>query len=169
MPTIRAAALEREIDDLLTNRKRYLERAGWTYLLERQGPKGRVEFKIGKADDMDKRLPAYTKCGGIRAVCAWYTRFPKKIGPAERLIHLKLRKRGAWLERHPCRGRCRRNHQEWFRLSRAGGLKRVKQLVERCLRNEGDRVKKKTYPDYICKAINYQVDATQRAGALGGT
>jgi hypothetical protein len=80
MPTIRAAALEREIDDLLTNRKRYLERAGWTYLLERQGPKGRVEVKIGKADDVHKRLPAYTKCGGIRAVCAWYTRFPKKIG-----------------------------------------------------------------------------------------
>ncbi|KAJ7787953.1 hypothetical protein B0H14DRAFT_3504829 [Mycena olivaceomarginata] len=79
MPTIHAAAIEREIDDLLTNRKRYLERAGWTYLLRRRGPKGRVEFKIGKADDMDKRLPAYTKCGGIRAVCAWYTRFPKKI------------------------------------------------------------------------------------------
>ncbi|KAJ7838064.1 hypothetical protein B0H14DRAFT_3459679 [Mycena olivaceomarginata] len=116
MPTIHAAAIEREIDDLLTNRKCYLERAGWTYLLRRRGPKGRVEFKIGKADDMDKRLPAYTKCGGIRAVCAWYTRFPKKIGPAERLIHLKLRKRGAWLGRHPCRGRCRRNHQEWFRL-----------------------------------------------------
>ncbi|KAJ7724688.1 hypothetical protein B0H14DRAFT_3519544 [Mycena olivaceomarginata] len=110
MPTIRAAALEREIDDLLTNRKRYLERAGWTYLLERQGPKGRVEVKIGKADDVHKRLPAYTKCGGIRAVCAWYTCFPKKsvsfpefcdalvTGPAERLIHLKLRKRGrmAW-------------------------------------------------------------------------
>ncbi|KAJ7762703.1 hypothetical protein B0H14DRAFT_3510778 [Mycena olivaceomarginata] len=70
MPTIRAAALEREIDDLLTNRKRYLERAGWTYLLERQGPKGRVEVKIGKADDVHKRLPPYTKCGGIRAVCA---------------------------------------------------------------------------------------------------
>ncbi|KAJ7798545.1 hypothetical protein B0H14DRAFT_3492436 [Mycena olivaceomarginata] len=28
MPTIRTAALEREIDDLLMNRKRYLERAG---------------------------------------------------------------------------------------------------------------------------------------------
>ncbi|KAJ7302697.1 hypothetical protein DFH08DRAFT_826440 [Mycena albidolilacea] len=68
MPTIRAAALEREIDDLLTNRKRYLERAGWTYLLERQGPKGRVEVKIGKADDVHKRLGAYTKCSGIRAV-----------------------------------------------------------------------------------------------------
>ncbi|KAJ7826822.1 hypothetical protein B0H14DRAFT_3467487 [Mycena olivaceomarginata] len=70
MPTIRAAALEREIDDLLTNRKHYLKRAGWTYLLERQGPKGRVEVKIGKADDVHKCLPAYTKCGGIRAVCA---------------------------------------------------------------------------------------------------
>jgi hypothetical protein len=80
MPTIHAAALEREINDLLMNRKCYLERAGWTYLLLRRGPKGRGEFKIGKADDVDKRLPAYTKCGGIRAVCAWYTRFPKKIG-----------------------------------------------------------------------------------------
>jgi hypothetical protein len=80
MPTIHAVAIEREIDDLLTNCKRYLERAGWTYLLRHRGPKGRVEFKIGKADDMDKCLPAYTKCGGIHAVCAWYTRFLKKIG-----------------------------------------------------------------------------------------
>ncbi|KAJ7837581.1 hypothetical protein B0H14DRAFT_3460111 [Mycena olivaceomarginata] len=68
MPTIHAAALDREINDLLMNRKCYLECAGWTYLLRRRGSKGRGEFKIGKADDVDKRLPAYTKCGGIRAV-----------------------------------------------------------------------------------------------------
>jgi hypothetical protein len=80
MPTIRAAAIEREIVNLLTNRKHYRERGGWTYLLKRQGPKGRVEFKIGKADNVDKHLPAYTKCGGICAVCAWYTCFLKKIG-----------------------------------------------------------------------------------------
>jgi hypothetical protein len=86
MPTIHAAAIEREIDDLLTNRKRYFERGGWTYLLQRQGPKGRVEFKIGKADDVDKRLPVYKKCGGIRAVCAWHTRFPKKIGELSRVF-----------------------------------------------------------------------------------
>jgi hypothetical protein len=133
------------INDFLMNRKRYLKHAGWTYLLRCRGPKGRVEFKIGKADDVDKHLPACTKCGGNCAVCAWYTCFPKKIvsfpkvfnalvtGPAEHLIHLKLRKRGAWLGCHPCHGRCRCNHQEWFWLSRAGGLKRVKQLVERCL------------------------------------
>ncbi|KAJ7339169.1 hypothetical protein DFH08DRAFT_812561 [Mycena albidolilacea] len=76
MPTIRAAALECEIDDLLTNRKRYLKCAGWTYLLERQGPKGQVEVEIGKADDVHKRLCAYIKCGGIRAVCAWPCRVP---------------------------------------------------------------------------------------------
>ncbi|KAJ7351650.1 hypothetical protein DFH08DRAFT_957947 [Mycena albidolilacea] len=146
MPTIRAAAIEREIVNLLTNRKRYLERGGWTYLLKRQGPKGRVDFKIGKADDVDKRRPAYTKCGGIRAVCAWYTRFPKKI---ERLIHLKLRKRGAWLGRHPCRGRCGRNHQEWFRISRAGGLKKVKRLVEQCLA-WGDKLGKCVQLDFKC-------------------
>ncbi|KAJ7303742.1 hypothetical protein DFH08DRAFT_825673 [Mycena albidolilacea] len=149
MPTIHAAALECEIDDLLTNRKRYLKCAGWTYLLERQGPKGRVEVKIGKADDVHKRLCAYIKCGGIRAVCAWYMRFPKKISPAERLIHLKLRKWGTWLGRHPCFSAFEsRRIEEGEGVG--GAVFGVRGQVGEMLasvhvnRNEGNRVKKHT-------------------------
>jgi hypothetical protein len=113
--------------------------------------------------NLDQRLSAYTKCGGIYAMHAWYTRSPKKIGESseffnalitaypERLIHLKLRKRGSWLGRHPCRGRCRGNHQEWFRLSNLemGGWREVEKLVEQCL-VQGDRLRKCVRLDFRC-------------------
>jgi hypothetical protein len=154
------AAIKLEISDLLHNRKCYLERKGWTYILRRQGPNSTVEFKIGRTVNLDKRLSAYTKCGGIYAVRAWYTRCPKKIGEsseffngsitasAERLIHLELRKRGAWLGRHPCRGRYRGNHQEWFRLSKMVGQRAVEQLVEQCL-VRGDRLQRSVRLDFL--------------------
>ncbi|KAJ7362759.1 hypothetical protein DFH08DRAFT_799781 [Mycena albidolilacea] len=128
----------------------------WTYLLWRQGLKGRVEFKMWTST----YLPIPSAAGFVPCAPGTHVSRRKSVGfpqvfdalvtdPAERLIHLKLRKRGAWLGHHFCRGRCQCNHQEWFRLSRAGGLKRVKQLVERCL-VRGDKLGKCVQLDFKC-------------------
>ncbi|KAJ7473090.1 hypothetical protein B0H11DRAFT_2236630 [Mycena galericulata] len=113
-----------------------------------------IEIKVGSSYDVDVRMPQYAICERTQQpVCFWayctvphrfltgkalcFARFrpPRQPSP-ERLLHLKLKSRGATLDPEPCGG-CHKKHREFYSLSVFQTLAEFKALVKSVVEDAG--------------------------------
>ncbi|KAJ7466683.1 hypothetical protein B0H11DRAFT_2239853 [Mycena galericulata] len=96
-----------------------------------------IEIKVGSSYDVDVRMPQYAICERTQQpVCFWaYCTVPHRF-LTERLLHLKLKSRGATLDPEPCGG-CKKKHREFYSLSVFQTLAEFKTLVKSVVEDAG--------------------------------
>ncbi|KAF8119753.1 hypothetical protein K438DRAFT_2006472 [Mycena galopus ATCC 62051] len=116
-------------------RSLYQERPGAVYCnIRLDTTSGNLEVKGGWSSNVPRRQKAYAVCECAEQEILWIAAYecpePKRV---ERLLHLKLRERGATLEPRSCVG-CGTCHREYFLYTAAGGFEGVLELIEEILR-----------------------------------
>ncbi|KAF8197168.1 hypothetical protein K438DRAFT_1967412 [Mycena galopus ATCC 62051] len=117
-------------------RSLYQERSGAVYCNIRLDTEiGNLEVNGGWSSNVPRRQKAYGACECAEQEILWVASYecaePKRV---ERLLHLKLRERGAVLEPRPCTG-CGTCHREYFEFVAAGRFEGVLALIEEILRD----------------------------------